>query len=98
MFTIGHFPDFEVTVHNTTESNFISKRRVSGGQVCYSHNNSIPQSTKIYVTCNGSRVGNLIRLQLHSKALQLVLCDFRLYGGEKLFNLLDFYHLTLMMF
>ncbi|XP_060600045.1 uncharacterized protein LOC132753574, partial [Ruditapes philippinarum] len=77
---LSHFPNFEVTVYNTTESNFKLKGPVSGGQVCYNHNNYIPQSTNINVTCNGSPVGNLIRLQLHSKRFQLVLCDFRLYG------------------
>jgi hypothetical protein len=69
-------------VYNTTEFNSEKKGSVSGGQVCYTHNSSIPQSTKIHITCKGYPVGILIRLQLHSKRYQLVLCDFRLYGGE----------------
>jgi hypothetical protein len=57
------------------------KQPVSGGILCYRHNNSVPQSTKIQVTCDGFPVGNLIRLQLAER--QLVLCDFRLYDeGE----------------
>jgi hypothetical protein len=71
-------------VYNITELNFKSKGPVSGGQVCFNHNNSIPQRTKIHVTCNGSPVGKLIRVQLQSKGFQLVLCDFRIYGGESL--------------
>ena len=77
----AHFQNFEALVYNTTKENFGEKGSVTGGVVCYQNNNTIPQDTKIQVTCDGSPVGNLIRLQLHSEYSQLVLCDFRLYEG-----------------
>ena len=81
-FLSGHFPFFTVKVYNTSEENFQRKGHLEGGTTCYQYTNSILQETKIQVTCDGSPVGNLIRLQLYSKLYQLVLCDFRLYGGK----------------
>jgi hypothetical protein len=79
---LGNFINFKVTVHNSTKSNFENRYLEDTGITCYQHNNYSPQNTKIQVTCDGSPVGNLIRLQLNSSKDQLVLCDFRLYEGK----------------
>jgi hypothetical protein len=77
------FSYFEVTVFNTTIEDFRNKKSPTGGVVCYKHNNSIPKEKHIQITCNGYPVGNLVRLQLANANVQLVLCDFRIYEGNK---------------
>ncbi|XP_060551558.1 uncharacterized protein LOC132713104 isoform X3 [Ruditapes philippinarum] len=73
------FSYFEVTVFNTTNVNFKNKENLTEGVVCYNHNNIIPKEKHILITCNGYPVGNLVRLQLATANVQLVLCDIRIY-------------------
>ncbi|XP_060551555.1 receptor-type tyrosine-protein phosphatase mu-like [Ruditapes philippinarum] len=77
---LSNFKGFEVQVFNTSFDNFKAKQRsMTGKTVCYQHNNTSPENKKIEVTCDEFHYGNLLRLQLSTPRLQLVLCDFRIY-------------------
>ena len=57
--------------------------------VCYTHTNPTPLNKTMEITCTSDVVGNQVRLQVPNRRAQIILCDFRLYGGKiAYFNML----------
>ncbi|KAL4234476.1 Endothelial cell-specific molecule 1 [Mactra antiquata] len=78
---LQYFPNFEVTVEKISYSDRLSHTKPSGTSVCYRHDDTVPDSTSIYVTCTTPPIGNQVRITLSTVKSQLILCDFRINQG-----------------
>ncbi|KAL4234480.1 transmembrane receptor protein tyrosine kinase [Mactra antiquata] len=79
-----YFPDFEVTVEKVSYSDRLSHTKPSDTSICYKHDDTVPDSTSIHVTCTTPLIGNQVRITLSKVNSQLVVCDFRINQGRNL--------------
>ncbi|KAL4234475.1 hypothetical protein ACF0H5_006121 [Mactra antiquata] len=81
---LQYFPEFEVTVEKLDYAHRESYTKPPDTSVCYRHDNTVPDSTTIHVTCTTPLIGNQVRITFSKKESQLILCDFRINQGRNL--------------